>query len=240
MPNSQLTWAVNHREAYDLLTDGVRRALANGSDFLQVLEAGCGRSWALGDLGKELRLTGIDLDAEALRLRIEERGDLDEAIHGDLMTVPVPENHYDLVFSSFVLEHLEHPDLALDRFFSWLRPGGLVAVIIPDRDTAKGFATRLSPFKIHVWYYRWVKGRKTAGQSGYEPYRTFYGKVVGRAGLEQYCASRGHRMVNEIAIPINSDDDGRLTTAISKLIGWVTFRRVRGDYCNLAVIMAKQ
>lgn len=239
MPTIKLTRAINHRQAYELLTDSVRRALPDREGAVKVLEAGCGRSWALGDLGAEIHLTGIDLDAEALRLRIEERGDLDDAIHGDLMTVPVDENYYDLVFSSFVLEHLEHPDQALDRFFSWLRSDGLVAVIIPDRDTGKGFATRLSPFKVHVWYYRWIKRRKTAGKPGYEPYRTFYGVVVGRAGLEEYCATRGHRIVEEIPIAMNTSDDGGLATLTSKLIGWMSLGRLRGDYCDLAVVMAK-
>jgi hypothetical protein len=240
MSTPQLTVVTNHRQAYELLTDSVRRALPDRDRVVNVLEAGCGRSWALGDLDAKIHLTGIDLDAEALRLRIEEKRDLDEAIHGDLMSVQVKENYYDLVFSSFVLEHLERPRQALDRFFSWSRSDGLVAVIIPDRDTGKGFATRLSPFKVHVWYYRWIKRRKTAGKPGYEPYRTFYGAVVGRAGLEEYCATNGHRIVDEIAIAMNTDDDGRLATVSSKVIGWLSFGRLRGDYCNLAVVMAKE
>jgi SAM-dependent methyltransferase len=239
MPSTELTWASDHRSAYETLTTVVSGSLAHRSEPLEILEAGCGRGWVLGDLGAPVRLTGVDLDEEALRLRVEERGDLDVAIRGDLMTVAVNESSYDLVFSSYVLEHLEQPDIALDRFFSWLRPGGLCAVIIPDKDTAKGFATRMSPFFVHVWYYRWVKGRKTAGKPGFEPYRTFYKDVVGRRGLEDYCASRGHRVVSEIAITMDRADEGMLTMAACRMIKWLTLGRRRDDYCNLVVVIEK-
>jgi hypothetical protein len=136
-----------------------------------------------------------------------------------------------------VLEHLIQPDIALDRFFSWLRPGGLCAVIIPDKDTAKGFATRMSPFIVHVWYYRWVKGRKTAGKPGFEPYRTYYKDVVGRRGLLEYCESRGHRVVSEVAISMQRADEGTLTMAACRLIKWLTLGRRRDDYCNLVVVL---
>ena len=122
------------------------------------------------------------------------------------------------MFSSYVLEHLEQPDVALDRFFDWLRPGGLCALIIPDKDTAKGFATRFSPFFVHVWYYRWVKGRPTAGKPGYEPYRTFYKSVVCRKGLRAYAEARGHRVVAEIPIRLQRDDEGLVTTVATRII----------------------
>lgn len=239
MPSTELIWAADHRSAYETLTKVVRDTLAHRAEPLEILEAGCGRGWVLGDLGAPVRLTGVDLDEEALRLRVEEQGDLDVAIRSDLMTVSIDPSSYDLVFSSYVLEHLEQPDVALDRFFSWLRPGGLCAVIIPDKDTAKGFATRMSPFFVHVWYYRWVKGRKTAGQPGFEPYRTFYKDVVGRRGLENYCKSRGHRVVSEIAITMDRADEGLLTMAACRAIKWLTFGRRRDDYCNLVVVIEK-
>ncbi len=239
MPVTELIWAADHRSAYDTLTVVVRHKLGQHSGTIEVVEAGCGRSWVLGDLGAPARLTGIDLDEEALRIRVDEQGDLDVAIHGDLMTVAVDDSSYDLVFSSYVLEHLEQPELALDRYLSWLRPGGLCAVIIPDRDTAKGFATRMSPFFVHVWYYRWIKGRTTAGKPGFEPYRTYYKDVVGRRGLLEYCQSRGHRVISEVAITMQRADEGLFTMAACRVIKWMTLGRKRDDYCNLVVVLEK-
>jgi len=228
--------ASNHAEGYTLLTETVREHLEDFDRPLRVIEAGCGRAWTLGEIG-ERHITGIDLDAEAMRLRIEVAQDLDQAVLGDLMTVELERGAYDLVFSSYVLEHLEHPDVALDRYFSWLRPGGLVAIIIPDRDTAKGFTTRISPFFLHVWYYRWIKGRKTAGKPGYEPYHTHYGKVVGVKGIEEYCRSRNRRVVRKILIATNSSDDGRITSWASRAIQLLSFGRLNGEYCNVAIVL---
>lgn len=239
MPTSELTWVDNSIVAFQQLTDSVRKALARHEPPVRIVEAGCGRKWALGDLGVDIHVTGIDLDAEALRLRLEQQNDLDTAIHGDLMQVEVDKESYDVVFSSWVLEHLEHPDVALDRFFSWLRPGGLVVAIFPDRDTAKGFVTRMSPFFIHVWYYRWIKRRPTAGKPGYEPYHTYYGPEVGRKGIERYCERHGYRVVDEIAVRVSRSDDGALTRMVSKVVGWLSFGRLDGEYCDIGIVLEK-
>ena len=238
MATTAIIWAADHREAYATVTSVVRDNLPQNRT-IDVVEAGCGRAWVLGPIADDVRITGIDLDAEALRIRVEETRDLDTAIHGDLMTVEVDDASVDLVFSSYVLEHLEQPDVALDRFFDWLRPGGLCALIIPDKDTAKGFATRFSPFFVHVWYYRWVKGRPTAGKPGYEPYRTFYKPVVCRKGLRAYAEARGHRVVAEIPIRLQRDDEGLVTTVATRIIKVLSLGRYRDDYCNFAVVLAK-
>jgi SAM-dependent methyltransferase len=220
-----------------MLTDVVRRDLPEASDPVRIVEAGCGRAWVLGDIGRNTEITGVDLDEEALRIRIDDKGDLDKVIHGDLMEVDLPPGSFDMVFSSYVLEHLEQPGMALDRFFGWLRTGGLCAVIIPDKDTSKGFATRFSPHFVHVWYYRWVKGRKTAGKPGYEPYKTFYGPVVGRDGLARYAREHGHEVVAEIPISMQAGDEGVLTMAACKVIRWLSFGRRTDAYCNIVVVM---
>ena len=230
-----MSWAENSDVAFEHLTASVKRALAGRPAPVRIVEAGCGRRWALGDLGTEIHVTGIDRDREALRLRVERQKDLDVAIHGDLMDVEVPHGQSDLVFSSWVLEHLDHPEAALERFFTWVRPGGLVVAIFPDRDTAKGFFTRHSPFFLHVWWYRWVRGRRTAGKPGYEPYRTPFGRVVGRRGIAEYCRRKGYRVLAQYAIGVSRSDVGLFTLAMSKLIGWLTFGKLAGEYCDIAV-----
>jgi SAM-dependent methyltransferase len=240
MTDQELSWAENSFVAFQLLTAAVRKALAGRPAPVRIVEAGCGRRWALGDLQTEIHVTGIDLDPEALRLRVEQRKDLDVAIHGDLMEVELPAGSYDVVFSSWVLEHLERPDAALDRFFSWLRPGGLVVAMFPDRDTAKGFATRMSPFFVHVWYYRWLLGRPTAGRPGYEPYPTHYGSVVGRKGMAEYCRRNGYRILDEVAVRVDRSDVGLLTRVMNRLIGWLSFGRLDAGYCDVAVVLEKR
>ena len=123
MATTAIIWAADHREAYATVTSVVRDNLPQDRT-IDVVEAGCGRAWVLGPIADEVRITGIDLDAEALRIRVEETRDLDTAILGDLMTVEVDDATVDLVFSSYVLEHLEQPDVALDRFSTGCGPAG--------------------------------------------------------------------------------------------------------------------
>jgi SAM-dependent methyltransferase len=56
---------------------------ANQSNEVEILEAGCGSGWPYSIPGIKFKLTGVDLDQNALDNR-KRRGDLDERILGDL------------------------------------------------------------------------------------------------------------------------------------------------------------
>lgn len=47
-------------------------------------------------------------------------------IHGDLLVVDMPTNHFDIVRSRGVLHHLAIPALGLSRYASWAKVGGLL------------------------------------------------------------------------------------------------------------------
>ena len=144
-----------------------------GTDF-RVLDAGCGRMWTM-DLGDvRMHLTGIDDDAEALRLRVEVKKDLDEAIVGDLRTVPLADEAYDLVHSAYVLEHVHGAEQVLDRLLAALRPGGLMIIKIPDGKSVYGWMARTTPHWAHVKYKRWIRRKKLAGTPGHGPYPVVY------------------------------------------------------------------
>ncbi|WP_247649837.1 class I SAM-dependent methyltransferase [Mycobacterium ulcerans] len=106
---------------------------------LEILEAGCGLEWPINLDGIDYRLTGIDLNADALQRRVEKVGDLDEANLGDLTVKgTIPPGRYDVIYSSFVLEHIHDAEAALALMFDGLKPGGLLLLRIPDRDAAYG------------------------------------------------------------------------------------------------------
>ena len=79
-------------------------AAKNGA--LNILEAGCGQTWGLNLEGIKYHLTGVDVDRAALEIRKYKTKDLDEIIEGDLCTVKLPDNHYDVIYNSYVLEHI--------------------------------------------------------------------------------------------------------------------------------------
>ncbi|HEY8580116.1 MAG TPA: class I SAM-dependent methyltransferase, partial [Beijerinckiaceae bacterium] len=138
---------------------------------LRILEAGCGQKWSL-DLGTAaFHLTGVDLDKDALDIRLNQRRDLHHAIHGDLATVDLPKNAFDVIYCSYVLEHVPDADVVLGRMYEWLAPGGLLVLRLPAPESFRGFVTRVTPHWFHVAYYRWVKGQKNAGRPGHGPSR---------------------------------------------------------------------
>jgi SAM-dependent methyltransferase len=155
---------------------------------LQILEAGCGRYWPLR-LSVPYTLTGIDADPDALAAR----SDLRHAILGDLRSAEFPPQSFDVIYCSFVLEHVSGAQQVLERFERWLKPKGVLIIKVPDRNSAFGFVTRVTPFWFHVAYYRYVVGYKTAGTPGHGPYRTYYDEVISQSGLRRFCDERGLR-----------------------------------------------
>ena len=163
-----------------------------GHDFL---EAGCGRRWPYKFDDANFKLTGVDMDEVALKSRKDR--DLDVAILGDLRTVDLPPESYDLIYNSFVLEHVDGAEQVLRNFVKWLRPGGILILQFPNRDSVFGFFTRLLPLSFAVAYKRIIKGNKTAGLPGHAPYRTYYDKILSRPIFLQFADRNGLKVVEE-------------------------------------------
>jgi len=85
-------------------------------------------------------VTGLEWD-EAAAARAAMRTGARVAA-GDVADAGFPPEAFDLVCAWMVLEHLEEPRRALERFWQWLRPGGWLAFSVPD---AGG------------WQFRWFR-----------------------------------------------------------------------------------
>jgi SAM-dependent methyltransferase len=74
----------------------------------------------------------------------------------DLLTAPLPEQHFDAVVLGDVIEHLPRPGEALDRIAKLLRPGGVAWFALPDAGSrvAKTLGARWwSVIPTHVQYF---------------------------------------------------------------------------------------
>jgi ubiquinone/menaquinone biosynthesis C-methylase UbiE len=169
----------------EIMEQHIRKKAVAG-EVLHILEAGCGRNWPLNLNGVQYILTGVDLDPAALEIRKNKLNDMHETIEGDLRFLKLPENSYDVIYSSYVLEHVEGAEQVLKNFLVWLKPMGLIIIRIPDASSVQGFITRITPHWFHVLYYRYILGRPNAGKPGYEPYPVHYGPVVSRRGIHQF------------------------------------------------------
>jgi SAM-dependent methyltransferase len=207
-----------------------------------ILEAGCGREWFVPLKNVDYEITGIDLDAEALRSRVERRKDLHHAIHGDLRTVSIPDGAYHVIYSSYVLEHVRGAEALLEKFSRWVTPGGIIVVRVPDRDSVHGLLTRMTPFLVHVLYYRWVEGLREAGQPGFAPYPTYYDTVVSREGIARFCERHGLTLE---AISLHGDyarGGGFFRVAIpllARVVSWLSLGRYSAESSNITFVIRK-
>lgn len=210
---------------------------------LTILEAGCGRRWALELEGVDYRLVGVDINAASMKLRQSVVGDLDEAIVGDLRTVPLEAGRYDVVFCSFVLEHVEDAELVLSRLVSALKPAGLLLLRIPDRDAVYGWLARHTPHRSHVWYKRVIRGSKHAGSPGHGPFPVVYDSIVSWRELQEYCAEHGLTIVDAMSTNGHLAFFPRGVRQLINLgfhaIATTSRGRLTADHANLALVIRR-
>jgi SAM-dependent methyltransferase len=223
-----------------LLTNAARDAQVDGR--LRVLEAGCGKRWRLRPDGVSIHITGVDLDSTALAIRREREGDLDAEIIADLRSVPLPAEAFDLVYCSYVLEHVAGAQQVLDRFVTALRPGGRLIVRVPDGDSVYGFLTKHSPHRAHVLYKRYVEGKPNAGKPGYAPYPTVYDPVVSAHGLRSWALDRGLQIADAYGTNFYLNAFGRLGRLVDLLLRSVAKAsrgRLSATHNNIGFVFVK-
>ena len=93
------------------------------------------------------RLVGIDLDGAAGR----ENASLDEFIEADLSEpLPFEDASFDLVYSNFVVEHLDDPARTFREFHRVLRPDGWLVLLTSNRSNPFMAAARAMPQRLRV------------------------------------------------------------------------------------------
>lgn len=148
---------------------------------LRVLEAGAGSRSHIR-LGPSVQLVGIDICQEQL----DNNPELHEKILGDIQTYPLQPSSFDIIFCWDVLEHLEHPDKAMENFLRSIREGGMIVVGAPVVNSIKGMVTKYTPHWFHVWVYRRILGNKNAGKPGHVPFPTFLKYSMSPRSLQRF------------------------------------------------------
>lgn len=111
------------------------------------LNIGCANSvadgWLNVDSSPTLRISTVPLVGKYLVRAVNSPITFKNAIYGDIVRgLKLDPGSCDLVFASHVLEHLAMADFddALRNMYTYLRPGGILRVIVPDlRDYVEGY-----------------------------------------------------------------------------------------------------
>ncbi|MFF5206637.1 class I SAM-dependent methyltransferase [Streptosporangium sp. NPDC000396] len=218
----------------DIFSQRIREQYAGQSGRrLDVLIAGCGWPDPLNLERMDARVTGIDEDSPALRTSTSSRKDLDSWTLGDLRAVPVSPRSFDVVYVSFLLERIEHPELVLDRLLTGLRPGGLLLLRMRDRASAYGTCDRLIPPALReaLWH-------RCAPVDAVGPLPPFYGEITSREGMHSFCLTRGLMVTDDASAtsgPALSGPMGKLARLACSLVE--TFTRGRRSAAHDEIIM---
>ena len=218
--------------------------LYDGETELTILEAGCGRDWPLNLTGIKYKLIGVDLDEQAMKNRATNPKDrLDEEIISDLQYLDIGNRKVDVIFNSYVLEHIENAELVLEHFNNILKPGGKLILQIPDCNTVYGFITRISPYWFHVFYKKYMQGIKNSGRPGFGPYPTHHNKVVSRDGIREFCKSHNYIINEELAFCSylrKNDMKTKLVKTFAIIINIISLGSLPWKHDNLTYILTKK
>ena len=106
------------------------RQFARGS---QVLHAGCGGGQVDQGIHEKLRVTALDISADALALYQRHNPSVAAMKHGDILALPYAAGTFDGYYSLGVVEHFTDDEIRriLDEAHRVLRPGGKVVLFWP-------------------------------------------------------------------------------------------------------------
>src|SRR3989344_2071431 len=102
----------------------------------KILDAGCGRGFYVKlftYLGFAQKIVGIDINEVYLQKARQIARDNKKVVlkQGSIYKIPYPDNHFDCVVCSEVLEHLDDDSAALKELYRVLKPQGLLLVTVP-------------------------------------------------------------------------------------------------------------
>lgn len=114
--------------------DRILESFATGCEGQRLLEVGCGLGLELAQLGRlGFRVTGIDLAPAAVKLcngYLRSQNVQGEAVLQNAEQLEFPDDTFDAVYSSGVLQHTPNIRQAIDEIWRVLRPGGKILVIL--------------------------------------------------------------------------------------------------------------
>src|SRR5260221_240603 len=159
---------------------------------LAIYEAGGGSTSFLPlSVLRRAHVTVVDIDEDQIRNNTYAQ----EPILGDIQTYRFAPDSFDLVICYNVIEHVPDVEAALLGFCCSLKQGGLILIGAPNPKSLSGYVTKYSPHWFHVWFYRHVRGDKSAGLPGCAPFLTHFHPLVTLSNLEAFARKHGLQVI---------------------------------------------
>jgi ubiquinone/menaquinone biosynthesis C-methylase UbiE len=132
-----------------------------------VLDLGCGiHSEDFQAIKHKIKLIGVDFAKQSG----QQNQLLDEFKQVDLnKKLPFTDNSFDLVYSRFVIEHLQDPDQTYQEVYRVLKPGGYFIILTPNLYNKLIFLSKILPISLH----KFLRAKLT-GVAEEEVFPTYY------------------------------------------------------------------
>jgi phosphatidylethanolamine/phosphatidyl-N-methylethanolamine N-methyltransferase len=114
---------------------GVKQAASRANEFSgKLLEVGVGTGLALRHYGPHLKVTGIDLSTDMLklarkRMKKSSHGNIEALLEMDATSLAFQDNHFDIVVASYVLTVVPNPAKVIHELARVTKPGGTVLIV---------------------------------------------------------------------------------------------------------------
>lgn len=106
------------------------------TDSMTVLDCACGRGFYLNMFRyvSGCKLVGLELDTEIIRKAQHNVGHLPDVLltNANIYHLPYPDDAFDAVILSEILEHIDHDVDGLREVRRVLKPGGVIAITVPN------------------------------------------------------------------------------------------------------------
>ena len=212
-----------------LTVDFTRFPLAPGD---RVLDLGCGAGrHAFECYRRGAHVVALDQNAEEIRevatwfAAMEEEGEAPKgatatAMEGDALALPFPDESFDVVIISEVMEHIPDDRGVLAEMVRVLKPGGRIAVTVPRYGPEKVcWALSDAYHEVeggHIRIYRGDQLLRRIREAGLRPYGTHHAHGLHAPYWWLKCAFGVHRDGDEAALPVR---------AYHKLLVWDIVKR---------------
>jgi SAM-dependent methyltransferase len=165
-------------------------SVVGATDRVLDLGAGAGELNAYALKGRVRRIVGVDFDP-----RVTANPLLHSGLTADIYALPFRDASFDVVFSIYVLEHVDRPRPLASEIHRVLRPGGICLVLTPNVFHYVTLMSCLTPTVFH----RWVN--QLRGRASDDTFPTCY-RLNSRRALKRHFADAGLETVAIDAIEV--------------------------------------